>query len=166
MLDTTVTNDGFYEVAALLAAPARLQLRGIGTIPTVETFTVNQLVAGAGVSGTVTKVNVSVMRAGTDGLWEQGRGAVTPVGFTDVPTGGGTVLATTATANLTMGYYGVAGGTEVVAPTSGQRTGQVWGWVSDAAMGWVASMALINAGIPLSSITGTEITSMIVEVPL
>ena len=45
-----------------------------------------------------------------------------------------TVLNTTATADLTMGYYGTAGGTEVAAPTSGSRVGMVWGWLTNTAV--------------------------------
>ena len=85
----STNNTGLYEVLTHIAGV--LTIKGLGTTPTVEDFTQNDFVAGASDGAAITRVNVSVMRAGTDGLWEMGLGAVTPVTFADVST------ATTAT---------------------------------------------------------------------
>ncbi len=83
--DSSVTapasvNDGPYEVLALLAAPARLQLRGIGLTATVEEWTRNQLTTFLTVTGTVsvTKGNVAVQRVDTNGKYQRAAGATTP----------------------------------------------------------------------------------------
>lgn len=86
-------NDGLYEVAALLTTPARLQIRGV-TTATVEDFTQTDFTTDATVAGTITKVNISVMRAGTDGLWEVASGSSTGLTFADLGTAAGTDLQT------------------------------------------------------------------------
>jgi hypothetical protein len=88
----STSNDGLYEV--LSHAANVLTIRGIGVTGTVEDFTQNQFVAGASDGATITKVNISVIRSGTDGLWEVGSGAVTPVTFTNLGTGSGNVTGT------------------------------------------------------------------------
>ena len=70
-------NDGIYEV--LLHAASILTIRGIGLVPTVESFTHNDFNADTVVAGVITKVSVSVMRAGTDGIWETGAGSETGI---------------------------------------------------------------------------------------
>ncbi len=75
-------NNGIYEVFAHAANV--LTLRGIGLNSTVEDFTQNQLTTDTTVAGTITQVNVSVIRAGTDGAWEVGQGLATPLAFTDL----------------------------------------------------------------------------------
>lgn len=75
-------NDGLYEVFS--HAANLLTIRGIGLNPRVEDFTQDQFTADATVAGAITQVTVSVIRAGTDGLWEDGRGAVTPIVFLDI----------------------------------------------------------------------------------
>jgi hypothetical protein len=81
---TDLDNDGLYEVNALLAAPARLQIRGVGTAGTVEDFTKNQFVTEGTAAGSVTKVAVAVLRVGTDGVFETASGNATPLTFTDI----------------------------------------------------------------------------------
>ena len=100
----STNNTGLYEVLSHIGSA--LVVRGIGSTACVEDFTQNDFVAGASDGARITKVNVSVMRAGTDGLWEMGLGAVTPVTFADVSTAttatlqsayqAGTTIATTA----------------------------------------------------------------------
>lgn len=111
LISGSTTNDGVYEVDALLAAPARLRIRGVGTVAAVELFTGTQFTAEVG-AGNVYKTNVTVIRTGTDGLWEVGRGAVTPVTFgdlffvggTDVPVAdGGTGSSTAGGARTNLG---------------------------------------------------------------
>ncbi len=71
----TGENDGIFEV--LTHAANLLTIRGIGLISTVEDFTDNQFVANGSDAATLTKVNVSVLRAGTDGAWETASGSAT-----------------------------------------------------------------------------------------
>ena len=78
-------NEGLYEV--LSNATTTMSIRGVGTTPCVEDFTQNQFVTGPSDSANVRRVTVSVMRAGTDGIWETGQGSATPVAFTDIGTG-------------------------------------------------------------------------------
>lgn len=74
-------NDGLYEV--LTHAGNVLTIRGIGITGAVEDFTQNQFVTDAVVAGTITKINVAVKRAGTDGLWEAASGSSTGFAFDD-----------------------------------------------------------------------------------
>lgn len=77
-INGTVLNDGLYEVED--HAGVLLTLKGVGTVPKVEDFTESDFITTVD-TGTVTKVNVSVMRAGVDGKWEQGKGSSTPLTF-------------------------------------------------------------------------------------
>lgn len=77
-------NDGVFEV--LSHAANLLTIRGIGLTSTVEDWTGNQFVANASDSATITQVNVSVMRAGTDGAWETASGLTTGFTFSDLVT--------------------------------------------------------------------------------
>ena len=79
----STSNDGFYEVNSLLATPARLQIKGIGTVAAVEAWSINQFTTEAA-AGNVFKVAVSVLRCGTDGTWETGVGSTVPVTYTDI----------------------------------------------------------------------------------
>lgn len=78
------SNNGLFEV--LSHAANVLTIRGIGTTARVEDFTQNQFVTDTTVSGTITKVNVSVLRAGTDGAWETANGSSTGLTFSDFRT--------------------------------------------------------------------------------
>lgn len=73
------TNDGLYEVES--DAAALLTIRGIGTSATTLDFVQNQFANATVTTCTITKVNVSVIRSGTDGIWETGKGS-TSTGFT------------------------------------------------------------------------------------
>lgn len=79
------SNNGLFEVLSHVGTT--LTIRGVGTTATVEDFTQNQFATDTTVAGTIRKVNVSVIRAGTDGNWETGKGAVTGVVFTDLAAG-------------------------------------------------------------------------------
>lgn len=89
------TNNGIFEV--LSHAANVLEIRGVGLTGTVEDFTQTQFVTDSTVAGDVTLINVSVMRAGTDGAWEVAYGKTTGLVFTDLSVGGGG----TGTDNLT-----------------------------------------------------------------
>lgn len=82
-------NDGLFEV--LSHTGTTLTIRGVGTTATVEDFTQNQFVAGSSDSATITQVNVSIIRTGTDGAWEIGAGNATPISFSDIGTGTGNI---------------------------------------------------------------------------
>lgn len=77
-----VENDGLYEVLSHVGTT--LTIRGVGLTATVEDFTQNDFTTDTTATGAITRVTVSVMRAGTDGVWETGSGAVTPITFYDV----------------------------------------------------------------------------------
>ena len=84
--DNDGENDGLYEVSthAGHVLTLRSTAHGFGANQ-VEAFTRDQLVANAGDVGmTITRVGVSVLRTGTNGLWEQGFGNTTPLTFADV----------------------------------------------------------------------------------
>ena len=85
--DNDGENDGLFEVVSHGAAPNLLTLRstGHGVTSRVEDFTQDQLVANAGDVGmTITQVTLSVLRCGTDGIWEAASGAVTPLVYNDI----------------------------------------------------------------------------------
>ena len=84
----TSSNNGLYEV--LTHAANLLTVRG-GSTALVEDFTQGDFVTDTVVAGSITRLNVSVMRAGDDGLWEVGSGAVTGISFSDVQTGASSV---------------------------------------------------------------------------
>lgn len=81
----STNNNGLYEVLSHIDEV--LRIRGIGVTATVEDFTQNQLIAGSSDGATIARVNVSVIRAGTDGIWETAAGSATPLSFTDIGTG-------------------------------------------------------------------------------
>jgi len=104
-------NNGLFEV--LKHVGTTLIIRGTGQISTIEDFTQTSFVTDTTVQGALTKVTVSVLRAGSDGNWEVGKGAVTPVTFADLGVSGGSgwsrdianaqVYLTTATDEVTVG---------------------------------------------------------------
>jgi hypothetical protein len=93
VLITNAANDGNNILAEVSSHAANvLTIKGIGTVATVEDFTDNQLITDTTVQGTITKVNVSVLRAGTDGVWETGAGNQTGISFSDLGSGAGNSL--------------------------------------------------------------------------
>ena len=77
----TIFNDGLYEVESHVLTD--LTIRGVGTVNVVEGFTASDFITTED-SGTITKVNVGVIRSGTSGDWETGKGAVTPISFSTI----------------------------------------------------------------------------------
>ena len=75
-------NDGLFEV--LSHAANVLTIRGVGVTATVQDFTQNQFITNTTVAGTITKINVSVLRSGTDGVWETAIGSTTGLVFGDL----------------------------------------------------------------------------------
>jgi hypothetical protein len=103
-------NDGLYEVQGHAGNTLTIKSTADGVTNQVEDFTDGQFVANAGDTGAaITKVTVSVLRAGTDGIWETGSGAVTGISFSN--------LATAAGADLQSAYD--AGQTITLVDTSG-----------------------------------------------
>ena len=84
-------NNGLFEV--LSHVTTTLTIRGVGTSAAVEDFTQSQFTTDTTVAGTIRKVTASVLRAGTDGLWEFGKGAVTSMTFGDLYYTSGTDVA-------------------------------------------------------------------------
>jgi hypothetical protein len=87
-------NYGIFEVLSHVGTT--LTIRGIGLTACVEAFTSNQFATDTTTGANITKVAVSVLRAGTDGVWESGKGSTTGITFTD--------LATTANQTLQTAY--------------------------------------------------------------
>jgi hypothetical protein len=81
-------NNGVYEVLTHLLFV--VTVRGVLT-STEEDFTQIQFVTDTTVAGAMQQVNLSIMRAGTDGVWETASGAVTLTGvgltFSDLSSG-------------------------------------------------------------------------------
>ncbi|HHZ95619.1 MAG TPA: hypothetical protein EYN67_08680 [Flavobacteriales bacterium] len=80
----TVFNDGICEVESHVLND--LTIRGVGTVNVVEGFTASDFITTED-SGTITKVNISVIRSGTSGDWETGKGSVTPLSFSTIGAG-------------------------------------------------------------------------------
>lgn len=80
----STSNDGFYEVDGVLASPARIRIKGIGTVAAVEDWTSNQFSAEAG-AGNVTVCAVAVLRASAStGNWQVGKGSTVPISYSDI----------------------------------------------------------------------------------
>lgn len=88
---TDAQNDGLYEVASHVGTTVSIRSTANGVTNQVEDFTQDQFVAGTDTGCTIVKVNVSVLRAGTDGAWEVGNGSATPISFTDLSAGASTM---------------------------------------------------------------------------
>lgn len=105
LIDITGTNlsenNGFYEV--LSHSGTTLTIRGIGLTDTLEDFTRRDFIANASDNATITQVNVSVARANTSGLWEEGTGNTTP--FTYTPLGGGDVVGPGSSTNSAIATW-------------------------------------------------------------
>lgn len=150
-------NNGLFEV--LSHSGTTLTIRGVGVTATVEDFTQNQFTTDTTVAGAIRKVTVSVIRAGTDGIWEQGFGAVTPVTFSDLSTAsasgwtddGTVVRLTTASDNVTIGSAS-AGGKLFVDGEADEVQLQVQG---NASQGSSLAVFETSAAAHLVEITGT-----------
>lgn len=79
----TRLNDGFYEV--LNHSATQLSIRGVGGSAAFEDFTEDDFITTVD-NGTVTKVNLSVIRASTSGNWQIGKGSVTGILFDNLVT--------------------------------------------------------------------------------
>jgi len=104
-------NDGIYEVHDHTGTTLTIRSTANGVTDQAEDFSQDQFVAGASDGASITKVTVSVLRAGTDGIWETGSGDATSLTFSDI--------TTSATLSLQTAYDGgntitTAGGTDVV----------------------------------------------------
>jgi hypothetical protein len=153
---TNPGNNGLFEVLSHVGNT--LTIRGIGLTATVEDFTQNQFVTSAGAAGTITKVTVSVIRAGTDGNWEVGKGSATPVAFTDLAVGatslqtayenGNTITTSAAEGNVTINGdqdLVVGGSVDFQVNTTGS-----FSLDSDVA----SSLNVTNANLTISTTTG------------
>jgi hypothetical protein len=83
-------NDGYYEVEDHTGTT--LTIRGVGTVATVEDFSKTDFETTED-DATITKVNVSIIRAGADGFWEEGAGSSTPITYTDIGAGQETIYS-------------------------------------------------------------------------
>lgn len=98
-----VSNNGLFEV--LTHAANLLTIAGVGTTGVTYNFFANQFMSDATVAGAITKVNVAVIQAGTDGLFEVAKGAdVGSIAFQDLLT------AAAVTTTLQEAYNNSANG--------------------------------------------------------
>lgn len=93
-------NNGLFEV--LTHAAGTLTIRGVGTTACVEDFTQNQFTTSTTVQGSIFKVAVSVLRSGTDGNWEVGKGSATGITFSDLVTSSSVTLQTAYESGATI----------------------------------------------------------------
>ena len=83
---SSVVNGGLFEVQSHAANV--LTIRGVGTVATTQDWVQTQFATDAVVAGTLTKVTVAILRAGTTGDWEVGKGSTT-TGWVFSAIGGG-----------------------------------------------------------------------------
>ncbi len=135
-----VENNGLFEV--LTHAANLLTIRGVGLTATLQDFTQNQFVTDTTVAGAITNVTVSVIRSGTDGVWETGAGATNALTFTDLATGATTLQQAydasgspaTITTNgtdddlVTAGFQPVGGGLFYLCKNSAGKDADGKGW--------------------------------------
>jgi len=86
-------NDGLYEVYS--HSSNILTIRGVGIYGETVDFVQNQFIANASDSAVITKVNVSVFRAGLNGDWEFGKDSTSSITFSNIGTGDGDMLKST-----------------------------------------------------------------------
>jgi hypothetical protein len=115
-----IENEGLYEV--LSYADPVLTVRGVGTVGTVEDFTQNQFTTDTTVQGSIVRVNISVIRAGTDGIWETGIGSATALTFNDLLTGATVTLQNAYEGGNTITTSGAEGNVIVAGTESLQVT--------------------------------------------
>lgn len=150
------SNNGLFEVEDHTGTT--LEIRGVSGTAAVEDFTQNQFVTDTTVSGTIRKVTVSVLRAGTDGVWETASGAVTGFSFTDLGVGtdtlqsaygaGNTIVVTTAN-----GAVAISNSADVTDTLQLSRTFVGAGDALQITMG-PGNEAVTGRGLDLSSGTG------------
>jgi len=150
-------NTGLFEV--LSHAANLLTIRGIGTAGTTFNFFQNQFVTDTVVAGDITQVNVSVLQAGTDGVFEVGEGDNTgSITFADLATTAGMTLTSAYLAGSTLTTTGgggdvtFAGSEEFVVSTSGGM--QVDNFLNLAG----------TAGVELTAAAGGLATGQLIQV--
>lgn len=89
-------NNGLFEVLSHVGTT--LEIRGVGLTAAQEDFSQTDFVTDATAGGTITQVNVSVIRTDANGDWETGKGSSSPTGvpivFTPIGSGGSVDLQT------------------------------------------------------------------------
>lgn len=80
-IQSSVLNSGIFEVEDHTGT--LLTVRGVGTVQVVEGFTQSDFIATIS-DATITKINVAIIRAGENGLWEEGKGSETGIIFSNV----------------------------------------------------------------------------------
>ena len=104
----TTSNDGIYRVASHAADLLTIETSG-------DDFIQTSIDVADTSDGTLTKVTIAVLRAGTDGVWETASSDTGPLTFSDLAAAGGNsltqayVVGNTLTTNATDGDFIVAG---------------------------------------------------------
>lgn len=112
----STSNDGLYEVHSHSGTTLTIRSTSHGVTNRTEDFTLDDFTAETDTSVSITKVNVSVIRTGTDGLWETGKGATTGITYSNI------VTAATALDGLSITYTG-SNYTETAATLAGHLEG-------------------------------------------
>jgi hypothetical protein len=112
-------NPGLYEVASHSGTTLQIRSTANGTTDQLEDFTQNQFVAAGSDGATIVKVNISVIRAGTDGDFETAKGSATggsgitfsnigtvSIAADDITTGDAAVNIQTSTGGISVGTTG------------------------------------------------------------
>lgn len=134
-------NIGIYAVSSVASNAITIKT---GTAPV---YCQNAFVADSTVQGTVTKVSVSILRAGTDGMWEAAYGSTDSLTFTDL--GGGSSLQSAYDGGATItttggtGQFTIAGDQTVQLTTSGGLV--VGGSGSETNQSFFASLFSLSA---------------------
>ena len=83
--DNDGENDGIFEVQGHAGNVLTLKSTDNGVSNRVEAFTLDQVTANAGDVGmAITKITVTVLRTGADGIWEVGSGSQTGIVYSDL----------------------------------------------------------------------------------
>jgi len=158
------TNDGLFEISAKPSG-TQIAIAGIGAIARTapNDFSQTDFVTDTTVQGTITEVNISVMRSGTDGIWETAAaGAVGSMTFANLATAAGSDLQTayeagnTITTTSAEGVFSVTG-TEDITLTAAQSSagGDSILTLSAAAVGSGASNSTVIISSTSTNGTGT-----------
>jgi len=157
-------NDGLYEVE--FHSGTTLHIRGVGTSPTLQDFTQTDFQADTTVAGAITKINVSVLRAGTDGAWESAIGSTNSLSFEDVRNQ--TWAETLANGNTTDGYNPeISSGDALVADLTGtpidviQMVGGIMTFGQSTGFGGIDILSGGNNARIFASTVGTRYWSFI-----
>lgn len=150
---TDESNNGLYEVHS--HSGTTLTLRGVGTTATTFNFFDTQLVSGAE-TGTLTLVNVAVLRCDSAGNWETAKSASTgTMSFVDLAAGAGNNLQQTYESGNTIAVTSAEGVPTITNDTNSDTT---------TCLAISRSPSSSTAGIGLSVALGANTTGIAAQI--